>query len=715
MDYYGLTEQEKQTNLQEYNHALFQNMKGFMDACWEINLRTGTVVIIYDRIFPEYEGKQFEYERFFTQYAEHKIYQLDKEQWVSGLSVDNLRKLEAERTLDVHIMGKSGMPEIYRFIVTPARDGSGVNQRVYLSTKNVEEDMRIVRGREEELSGKLLVLNEELRRTLSREEQYRQAIISGAILVYNINVSQNLIEDEFYEMLGNERLPMLERVGCSAPCDFDAFAQLWAKANILEEDREGFLKIFNHENLMNCFLNGQTEIICEYHSKGGRGADLILQHTILLAKDGLSGEIIAFCSAKDVTRQRHREQETMMLLRNSVDVANRANHAKSDFLSRMSHDIRTPLNGIIGMTAIAETHLEDRVRVKDCLDKISLSSKHLMELLNEILDMSKIEAGKMDLSEEAFNLSALVDTLLNITKQSVEAKHHELKVNVCNLEHEWVIGDSLRIQQVFMNLLSNAVKYTPEGGRISLTISEKAARRPQIGCYEFIFEDNGIGMSPEFAECIFDPFSRAKDTRVNKIQGTGLGMSITKTIVDMMDGNIKVESELGVGSRFTVTIYLKIRGKEEDHEEAPEESAISQLQQMDLSGHRVLLVEDNELNAEIALELLNMLGLEVEHAENGKEAVDMVAAASEGHYDLVLMDIQMPVMNGNEATRAIRALPRKDVVKLPILAMTANAFAEDVQAVLSAGMNEHLAKPLDIKKMLDALSRWLPPKAKPQL
>lgn len=395
------------------------------------------------------------------------------------------------------------------------------------------------------------------------------------------------------------------------------------------------------------------------------------------------------------------------ILKDSLDAANRASTAKSEFLSKMSHDIRTPMNGIIGMTALASTYADDPVRVRETLDKIATSSRHLLGLINEVLDMSKIESGTIKLTEEEFNLSELISNLLVMLQPDIDQHRHNLSVHMENLKHEDVIGDHLRIQQVFMNLLSNAIKYTPDGGRISLTVRENPIRVSDQSSYVFIFEDNGVGMTEEFLEHLFEPFSRADDLRTSKIQGTGLGMAITQSIVRLMNGNIKVESTVGKGTTFTVLFYLKLQKEKEKKAENSSDSSnmLSAIASSDYKGRRVLVVEDNIINREIVCEILKMAGIQVEEATDGKEALDMFAASESGYYDLVLMDVQMPVMNGYESTRAIRALNHPDAEKIPIIAMTANAFAEDVQNAKAAGMNEHLSKPIEFKRLSEVLQK----------
>ena len=536
----------------------------------------------------------------------------------------------------------------------------------------------------------------------------------------------------------------------------------------------------------------------------------------------------------DVSQEKKAEIESHKALKDAYKAAENASRAKSEFLSNMSHDIRTPMNAIVGLTAIAGANIDNKARVMECLCKITKSSRHLLGLVNEVLDMARIESGRMSLSEEDFSLPELVDNLVTLTKPSIDEHKHALEVHVRHIEHEAVCGDSLKIQQLFVNLLSNAIKYTPDGGNITFSIEEKPNGFSELGCYEFIIEDNGIGMSPEFQKIMFEPFSRADDQRTTRIQGTGLGMAITRNIVNLMNGSIKVDSALNRGTKITVTIFLKLQesekeqekelvdlpvlvvdddktccestvatlseigiagewvlsGKEavrrcyEHHEkkedyfaiildwkmpemdgietarqirkrigsditiillssfefseieseakaagvdafiakplfrsrltatlrrfvsEKKEKTARDYLESTDYSGKRILLVEDNELNREIASEILQMTGVEVEYAENGKIAVEKVLNAPANRYDLAFMDIQMPVMNGYEATAAIRGLSGERG-QLPIVAMTANAFAEDVQMAKNAGMNGHIAKPLDVKKLSEILKKWL--------
>ncbi len=542
---------------------------------------------------------------------------------------------------------------------------------------------------------------------------------------------------------------------------------------------------------------------------------------------------------QDVTALKEREQEIRLALKNSTEAAEAANQAKTDFLARMSHDIRTPMNAIMGMTAVAAMHMDDPERLTDCLSKITVSSRHLLALINDVLDMSKIESGKVTLSEEPFGMADMVDSIVTIIRPQANSRHQDLRVHISDIAHENVIGDLLRLRQVFVNILGNAIKFTPEEGVITFTIRECESLIHGMACYEFRCEDTGIGMDQEFIQNIFTPFSRSEESMRKNIEGTGLGMSITRNIVRMMEGDIKVESELGVGSMFTVQLHLKLQEEETENvegladlrvlvadddadacdaaceildsigmkadgvfggdeaiarigekqktsesyaavildwkmpgkdgvETAREIRALAgedlpiiilsaydwseieaeareagiqafiekplfrsrlvyalksvlslgaegkqvvstQMEEVRYQNQRVLLVEDNELNLEIAEELLSYIGIQVEKAENGKEAVDLFAQHPAGYYDLIFMDIQMPVMDGYEASRQIRHLDRADAAQIPIIAMTANAFSDDIMHAHDAGMNDHVAKPVEVNKLLEMLEKWLAP------
>ncbi len=539
--------------------------------------------------------------------------------------------------------------------------------------------------------------------------------------------------------------------------------------------------------------------------------------------------------AQDVTQAMRENQRARTALQEAYEYANRANEAKTQFLSQMSHEIRTPMNGIVGMTALAAAHADEPERVRDSLRKITSSSRHLLSLINEVLDMSRIESGRASLNEEPFSLPTLISDLISMVQPQMREKHHDFLVNAYDVAHENVIGDALRIRQVFMNLMGNAIKFTPEGGRIAFSIAEHPSYQEKVGCYKFVFEDNGIGMSKETLATIFEPFVRAQDERVEKTRGAGLGMTISRNIVRMMGGDIHVESELNVGTRYEVTLYLRLQaepkqdyaqfegldvlvadddadalkstccmlkslgvnptsvyngesalkeaaarhgqgrdyfacildfkmpgmdgielarklrglvgddmaivlisaydwsdfeqearsagvdsfipkplfrshlvsafnellGKDPSEEDAP----LNSLGSVRFDGRRALVAEDNELNSEVISEILALMGVESDVVPDGKKALECVEACEPDYYDIVFMDVMMPVMGGHEATRAIRAKGGW-CAQVPVVAMTANAFAEDERASKAAGMNAHISKPIDVDRLTALLKSY---------
>ena len=396
-------------------------------------------------------------------------------------------------------------------------------------------------------------------------------------------------------------------------------------------------------------------------------------------------------------------------LRESVKEADRANHAKTRFLSAMSHDIRTPMNAVIGMTNIAKKHTDDPAYVKDCLDKVSRSSDHLLTLINDILDISKVESGNMALNPAEFSLEKAIANIANIIRPQAEEKGIHFEIHTSEFPYKILIADGLRINQIFINLLNNAVKYTGEGGTIRLDIREdRLPKRPGYVRTVCMISDTGIGMTEEFQQHMYDSFARENDSRIDKIQGSGLGLSIAKQMVDLMGGTITCESKLGEGTTFTVTLELPVSEKSyiaETVEQGKARMDVTDDQVKEFKGMSVLIAEDNELNWEIINTLLEEYKVNCERAANGKECVEKISTAAEGVYDLILMDVQMPVLNGKDATRQIRQSSRPYVRNIPIYAMTADAFEEDRQECLAAGMNGHIAKPVDINKVLDVLKQ----------
>ena len=596
-----------------------------------------------------------------------------------------------------------------------------------------------------------------------------------------MNLTKDVIEQDIVYTLQGKTMSLLEKLELKAPCKAsECFGRL--REHVLKESIETYRKVADIQYLRDCFAQGEAEVEVDYWIMITGEKPLCVRQSFVMTQDDTTGDIVAMVVTKEITDQVCQQREQTQALQDALMQAQHANRAKTAFLSNMSHDIRTPMNAIIGFTTIAVSHIDNKDQVRDCLQKVLSSSNHLLSLINDILDMSRIESGKVQINEQECNISELMHNLVNIIQPQVKAKQLELFIDTFEVVNEDVIADSLKLSQVFINLLSNAVKYTPAGGSVSFRIMQKTTFRHGYGDYIFTVKDNGVGMSPEFVQHVFEPFEREATVTQSGIQGTGLGMAITKNIIEMMNGEIEVESEVGKGSTFTVTIGLKLQDVEKNAEQIREieglralvvdddfnvcDSVSKMLKQLgmraewttsgreaayraklaceegdsyhtympiiiltaydwtdieeearaagvtafcakplfmsdlksallvannlidnkeqvaawtleDFGGKRLLLVEDIELNREIAEVILTEAGFEVESAPDGTDAVAMVKEAEEYYYDAVLMDVQMPIMDGYEATRTIRALPRKDVKNLPIIAMTANALEED--------------------------------------
>ncbi len=466
---------------------------------------------------------------------------------------------------------------------------------------------------------------------------------------------------------------------------------------VYEEDRE-MLRQFSSQDRLIRELAEKNMYSVNYRAVSGNE---IKYYEMKIVRAGewkqYRGIVLGIRSVDEETRN---EMEKKRMLENALVQANKANKAKSVFLSNMSHDIRTPMNAIIGFTSLALSHIDNIEQVEEYLRKIMTSGNHLLNLINDVLDMSRIESGKMKLEENPCRLSDILQGLYNIIQADAKAKKLQLNIEAGDIENEDVICDELRLNQVLLNLLSNAVKYTGEGGSVRLKLTEKTGAPEGYANYEFCITDNGIGMSEDFVQHIFEPFEREKNTTFSGIQGTGLGMAITKNIVDMMNGSIEIKSKKDSGTEVLVSFVFKLNSQTKEQREVKDKS-------LNLQKGRILLAEDNELNQEIAASILSDAGFSVEIAGNGQIAVDMLKQSQEGYYQLILMDVQMPIMNGYEATKEIRKLSDKKLSSIPIFAMTANAFEEDKQEALRCGMNGHIAKPIDVEKLFEVLDKIL--------
>lgn len=429
---------------------------------------------------------------------------------------------------------------------------------------------------------------------------------------------------------------------------------------------------------------------------------------IVAARDKYGTAKIVLFTVEDITesynerKQHERERELAQKeLEKSRAAAEAANKAKTDFLFNMSHDIRTPMNAIVGYASLMEKHFDDIERCKDYLNKIQNSSDFLLSLINNVLEMARIESGKLILDEEACKASELVDSIISVYADLMKQKKITFTTKI-DINTEYYYGDSVKLSEIFLNIISNAYKYTKEGGNISLTIKEIGCDKEGYTVLQTKVSDTGIGMSKEFLPKIFEEFSREYTLEENKIEGTGLGMPIVKRLIDLMGGTITVESELGKGSTFIITLPHKIA-----QADAIKKNIVTEIDPKKFLGKRILLAEDNEMNVEIATEILGEAGFIIEHAEDGKVCVQMLLDREAKYYDLILMDVQMPNLDGYEATKAIRSIEDKSKANIPIIAMTANAFEEDKKNALEAGMDGHLAKPVEISKLMETLAQIL--------
>lgn len=412
--------------------------------------------------------------------------------------------------------------------------------------------------------------------------------------------------------------------------------------------------------------------------------------------------ILCTCGYFVYKKQKENEQKQQKLLQEAARLADSANKAKSTFLFNMSHDIRTPMNAIIGYAELGEKYLKEPTILEDYFEKILLCGKKMLHLIDNILELARIENNQATLDETITDVSKNFDLCIDMFRKPIEEKHQTLKVNK-NIRYPYLYMDDARSSEITINILSNAVKYTGEGGNISCTLNQYPGEKEGWSVLEFIIADNGIGMSEEFQKHIFESFSQERSSSDSGIEGSGLGMGIVKKLVDLMNGKITVQSKPGAGSTFTITLPLKIANAQERNPK----HADGQLNIKKLEGKRVLLVEDNDLNAEIATELLTEEGIMIERAENGVACIDMFNKAKQNYYSLILMDIQMPIMNGYEASRRIRELKDGNKSQIPIVAMTANAFEEDKKMALASGMNDHVAKPIDMNVLLPTIMKYM--------
>ena len=537
-----------------------------------------------------------------------------------------------------------------------------------------------------------------------RSEQYVEVIDSlGAenFALYLVDLDTN--EMEIYRRGENDTAEFAlasEREG-----NYPEAMARYIDTFVVEEDRARVRAEVGPEVLWRRLEDGEADFSVGYRRLFGSEEQYVELRVIRLPHND-SKVILA---ARNVTGEMREQLSQKVALQNALDLAEHASQAKSTFLTNMSHDFRTPMNSISGFASIALDHLNDTDRVRDCLRKIMLSSDHLLSLVNDILDVSRIEGGKMSFNEDIVDLPAAVDEVQAMFGEKAAACGIDLAVEVGRLDHPQVVTDPLRLNQILVNTVGNAVKFTREGGLVTMRLTECDGAPRGFGSYAISVSDTGCGMTPEFLDRIFLPFERDGLGYTNKTEGTGLGMTITKSLVDLMGGEIEVESALGRGSTFTITLPLRL-AEAEEVAEAAGAGAAEEPPRRDFTGSKVLVVDDDDLSREILVEILKDYGFESDEARDGDAAVRKIAAVEPFHYDAVLMDMRMPRMDGDEATREIRALDRPDAATLPIIAETADAFEEGQRRAKEAGMTALTTKPLNIHALIALLSEYIPEK-----
>lgn len=450
---------------------------------------------------------------------------------------------------------------------------------------------------------------------------------------------------------------------------------------------------------MQILMQGTFRI--KYRAVWNNAFQYTMLKVVAVERDGqVVGAVVGFAN-RDAEEKKQKEYEET--LKKALVAAESASKSKSTFLFNMSHDIRTPMNAIIGFTQMAKKHVDNTEKVKDCLGKVEASGEHLLKLINDVLDMARIESGKIVFESSPMDMRRYFNDLRDLVQNEMEQKDLSFSINLDDVEHVFISFDELRMNQIFLNLLSNAIKFTKPGGKVDLFVKEIRSKEKGYANYEIHVKDTGIGMTEEFRKHAFEAFERERTSTVSQVNGTGLGLAITKRIVDMVGGTIQVKSQLGCGTEFVIHLSAPIVEDPYRLEKPTEDER----EQYNFKGKRILLVEDNNLNREIAYEILDEEGFIVEEAIDGTVAVDKVRNSEPGYYDLILMDIQMPYMNGYQATSLIRSLDNPDLAQIPIVAMTANAFDEDKQKALKCGMDDHIAKPFTVQKLLETMGKYM--------
>ncbi len=632
------------------------------------------------------------YSEFIKLHAADIIGDEAKEEFTRFARADTLRESLATKDSAVHEchVCRNGKEDWEHLIVVCLERRDARPVRVLYVRQNITE-LKL-----KELSG------QRERAILNRKErQYKIAIMSNSFSTFECNLSKDRIEQDITRMYDGEEISLLERAGLSAPCSVTECFEGWMQF-VLPESLEDYSATVNVEYLKEQYEQGHMEVDVDYWGGENNGVPMCVRQSFFMTLDEDTGDLIAMVVSRDITEQVRKQREQTQALQDALMQAQHANQAKTTFLSNMSHDIRTPLNAIVGYAKLLLERCDDP-KVIDYAGKIKEAGEGLFSIIKESMEVTWAESGKAVLTETNCNIEDIIHEVADSVSLMVEKKHLDFCVDCNDIRHKFIYADTIRLKEIVGQLLDNAIKYTDAGGYIRLAVREENSAPEGYAQLAFVVEDNGIGISDDFKENLFQAFARERNTTMSKVLGAGLGLTVVKTFVDMMEGTVNVESKTGAGSKFMVKILFRL-GEESKEEETGQAPALDRLS---LVGKRVLLVEDNELNAEIAEELLTQSGFVIESAANGQMALEKVRDSKPGYYCAVLMDIQMPVMDGYEATRRIRKLENRALANIPIIALSANAFPEDQQKSLESGMDAHFSKPIEIDGLIDLLCRVL--------
>lgn len=577
-----------------------------------------------------------------------------------------------------------------------AGDATEKKARLWKARESFLEEKR---QREGAFQAKLEEYDQKLER--NRQEQLRRLEVIGGLSVdyesiFYVNLDQNRVKAYRVSDRFEAQFPENARER-----EFTGFDSGYIRDWVYPEDRSLLEGVSTTEFIREKLSGDRTFYINYRVMREGKPTYMQLRIVDVGNEDTVSQVVFGY---RNTDREVRRDMEQRQLLLETLHEAKLANNAKNLFLSNMSHDIRTPMNAIMGFTALAGKNLENREKMKEYLDMISASGEQLLQLLNDVLEISKIESAQLEVKEGECSLVGLMQQLQKGILLRAEARKITLSLDISHLRHDAVWADGEKLCQILSYLLDNALKYTREKGKVTLSVTEQEALQDNCFAYQFVVEDTGIGISEKFLEHIFDPFEREKNTTFSGIHGTGLGLTITKKLVDRMGGTIAVTSAPDEGSRFVIRLPLRVS---EACSETGEEARAAETAVKHRGSRRILLVDDNEINLEIEAEMLKDSGFTVETVRDGREAFEKISQARPGEYDLILMDIQMPVMDGYEATRAIRRIQDQELAGIPIIAVSANAFEEDRSRALESGMNAHLPKPLDMGQLLEEMGKYL--------